>query len=286
MKNRWSWLALGVGAYLAFTLATVPAGTVVRWFAPPVAKLSGIQGTLWSGAAASADVNGLMLQDLRWRLHPGPLLLGRLSASVEARLADGFINTDVVATTSGVRFTNLRGGASLAALADVLPVHGMRGQASAQLSSLELANGWPSRVIGELKLADLEVTPIVPDGKTNLLPLGGYTLTFGEAPPGSLAARFVDSGWDVHELCRLIALRRQRRAARGFGQRGDQRIARVHARCVRQATRGRARPARAGAQDHDRGSRCRRPPPVHAHRLAVGAGQPRNSASNGKYNPR
>jgi hypothetical protein len=127
-------------------------------------------------------------------LHPGPLLLGRLSASVEARLADGFVNTDVVATTSGVRFTNLRGGASLAALADVLPVHGMRGQASAQLSSLELANGWPSRVIGEIKVANLEVTPLVPDGKTTLLSLGGYTLTFGEAPPGSLVARFVDDG--------------------------------------------------------------------------------------------
>ena len=194
MGNRWSWLALGVGAYLAFTLAAFPAGTAARWFAPPAATLGGIQGTIWSGAATVADLGGLTVQDLRWRLHPASLLLGRLSASLQARLADGFVDTDVVARTGGVRFANLRGSASLAALADVLPVHGMQGQVSAQLSSLELTNGWPSRVIGELKVADLEVTPLVPDGKTSLLPLGGYTLTFGEAPAGTVAARFVDNG--------------------------------------------------------------------------------------------
>jgi general secretion pathway protein N len=194
VNNRWSWLALGVGAYLAFTLAALPAGTAIRWFAPPGVVLSGIQGTVWSGAAAGAVAGGLNLQDLRWRVRPWSLLLGRLSGSLEARLADGFVNTDVVASARRVQFSNLRGGASLPALASVLPVGGMRGQASAQLSAFEITNGWPSRVVGELKVAGLEVAPLVPGGSRGLLPLGDYTVTFGEAPQGSLAARFVDNG--------------------------------------------------------------------------------------------
>ncbi len=195
MTNRWSWLALGVGAYLAFTLAAFPAGTATRWLVPADdVTLSGIQGTVWSGAATGAVVHDLAVQDLRWRLHPASLLLGRLSATLQARVADGFVDTDVVASTHAVQFTNLRGGASLGALAGVLPVHGMRGQASAQLASLELTDGWPSQVIGELKLAGLEVPPLMPGGATSMLPLGDYTITFGEAPHGIVAARFVDTG--------------------------------------------------------------------------------------------
>jgi hypothetical protein len=194
VNTRWSWLALGVGAYLAFTLATFPARTAVRWLAPPDVKLSGIQGTVWSGAAATVAVGNLAVQDLRWRLRGGSLLLGRLAGNLEARLPDGFISTEVTATPSRVQFTNLRGGASLPSLASVLPLHGMRGQASAQLDSLEIANGWPSRVVGELKIADLEVEPLVPGGTGGLLPLGDYTITFAQAPEGSIAARFVDNG--------------------------------------------------------------------------------------------
>jgi hypothetical protein len=49
-------------------------------------------------------------------------------------------------------------------------------------------------VVGELKLAGLETTPLIPDGSGALLPLGDYTITFTPAPAGALAARFVDNG--------------------------------------------------------------------------------------------
>jgi general secretion pathway protein N len=194
VKGRWSWLALGVGAYLAFALATFPASTAARWFAPSGVTLSGIQGTVWSGAAGAALVGDLTVSDLRWRVRGWSLLLGRLAGTLEARLADGFVSTEVSASTSRVRFTNLRGGASLPALAGVLPLHGMRGQASAQLASLELVDGWPARAVGEIKIGKLEVAPLVPGGAANLLPLGDYTVTFRDAPDGRIAATFVDNG--------------------------------------------------------------------------------------------
>jgi hypothetical protein len=194
VAGRWSWLALGVGAYLAFTLATFPASTAYEWFAPPEITLGGVEGTLWSGSAASGAVAGLPMQNLRWRVRPWSLLLGRVAASVEARLADGFISTSITASPSSVRFTDLSGGTSLPYLANVLPVRGMRGQASVTLSTLEIAGGWPSRVNGELRLAGLEVAPFVPNGTRQLLALGDYTVTFVDAPERGVAASFVDKG--------------------------------------------------------------------------------------------
>jgi Type II secretion system (T2SS), protein N len=196
VNNRWSWLALGVGAYLAFALAAFPAGTAVRWFAPAGVTLSGIRGTLWSGVAVGGTAtrgafSGFTLEELRWRLRLWPLLLGRVSASFEGRLADGFVSADVDMSSRGIEFTNLRGGGPLAALGGLLPIP-VRGQASVQLSSLVVTNGWPSRVVGELKLAGLEVPPLIPGGPTSFLPLGDYTVTFADATEGSLAARFVD----------------------------------------------------------------------------------------------
>ena len=200
MKNRWSWLALGVGAYLAFALSTFPAGTAVRWFVPPPVALNGIQGTVWSGSAANGAIGGLPVQDVRWHVRPWTLLTGRVGANVEARLADGFLNTGITASTSRVQFNDLRGGTSLATVALMLPVRGMRGQASVALSSLELENGWPARILGELKLAALEV----PNGNSNSLPLGDYTVTFGEAPARSIAARFVDNGGPLEVAGTLV----------------------------------------------------------------------------------
>ena len=63
--SRWSWLALGVGAYIAFTLATFPAGVALRWFAPQNIAFVGVAGTLWSGSAATCSVEGFTVEALR-----------------------------------------------------------------------------------------------------------------------------------------------------------------------------------------------------------------------------
>ena len=101
--SRWSWLALGVGAYIAFTLVKFPAGTALRWFAPPGVALAGVAGTLWSGSAATCTVAGFTVEALRWDLRPASLLLGRLSAAVEARIPDGFVSGNITASPGRTR---------------------------------------------------------------------------------------------------------------------------------------------------------------------------------------
>ena len=70
----------------------------------------------------------------------------------------------------------------------------MRGQASLSLDALELADGWPTAVVGDLTLAGLEAPPFVPNGRDTLFALGDYKVTFVPAPERGLAARFADNG--------------------------------------------------------------------------------------------
>jgi hypothetical protein len=193
--NRWSWLALGAGAYLAFTLSAFPASTAYRWFAPEAASFTGIEGTLWSGRAAAGTVAGLPVQDCRWQVSVWPLLLGRLGARLEARLADGFMTATLTATPSRVRFSEVRGSTSLATLQRILPIRGTRGEASVALSDLQLENGWPTAVAGDLRLAKLEVPPFMASrGQPQLLPLGDYTVRFDSGSQPDIAANITDDG--------------------------------------------------------------------------------------------
>ncbi len=192
--SRWSWWAVGFGAYVAFTLATFPAGTALRWFAPPGMTFAGVAGTLWSGSAASCSVEGFTVEQLRWQTRPTQLLLGRVAAAVEARIPDGFVSALVTASSGAVGFRDLRAATSLPALANFVPIRGMRGQASLQLDELVLENGWPTTIVGQLKLVGLETVPLIPDGSGSLLALGDYTVVFRPAPRGALAAEFVDDG--------------------------------------------------------------------------------------------
>ena len=172
----------------------LPRGHCLRWFAPPDVTFAGVSGTAWSGSAASCSIAGFTAEALRWRVRPSALLLGRISASVEARIPDGFVAGVITASPARLRLNELRGATSLPALAALLPVRGMRGQASVALEDLVLENGWPATIVGELKLAGLETAPLIPDGSGALLPLGDYTITFVPAPAGALAAQFVDNG--------------------------------------------------------------------------------------------
>lgn len=208
--NRWWPLALGVGAYLAFVIVSFPASTAFRWFVPGDVKAIGIQGTLWSGRAAAVSVAQLALQDLRWRASPWPLFTGRLSADVEARLTDGFLSAHVTASSSSVRLSDARFATSLPSLQSMFPLGGTRGQATASLSVVELTGGWPTTVIGEVRLGKLEVPPFVRNGAAQLIPLGDYLVRF--EPPADkqgVAASFNDTGGPL-EVKGTLGLRTSR----------------------------------------------------------------------------
>ena len=99
--------------------------------------------------------------------------------------------------------------------------------------SLVIENGWPGTDVGEIKLAGLESSPLIPDGRGAFVPIGEYTATLAAASAAS-------SGQD----------RRHGRTARG---RGPAKVdARARTRSTRSSSRAPMRPrARPGPQHHD-----------------------------------
>lgn len=189
MSSRFSWLALGCGAYLAFALTQFPAATAYRWLAPAELQLAGIDGTVWNGGAAMASLPGLPLRNLRWNVHALPLFIGRVGAQFEARLADGFVDGSVSASPSRLRLTDVRFGTSLQNLAELLPLAATEGQVSAEMSAVVLESGWPISVVGQLRVRELEVAPLVPSAGQGLIPLGDYDVSFeAREEPGIFAS--------------------------------------------------------------------------------------------------
>lgn len=81
------YVLVGFIAWLVFLVATLPASLaygklVAGTPAQRTLSLNGIQGTLWSGSAASARIGGIAVGRLEWDMRVLPLLTGRVGARV------------------------------------------------------------------------------------------------------------------------------------------------------------------------------------------------------------
>ena len=123
-------------------------------------------------------------------------LLGRVAADLRAQLDEGYVAAHVKATRSHVSLSEVRASTSLSTLRAVLPISGLRGEANLTLSALELdvAKAWPTKVVGDLKLLQLETTPLSLTGpRGKLFPIGNYDVRLSEGP-GPINATFSDTG--------------------------------------------------------------------------------------------
>lgn len=193
MQNRLAWVALAVGAYLAFMVARFPAATALRWLAPPEFAASGVSGTIWSGNATLASMPGLPMRELRWHIRGLSLLAGRLAGEFSARLADGFLDSQFSNSIGAVRLRQLRTSTSLTTLASALPmIRGTRGQLSLTLDDLVLVDGWPTSIVGLIRVSELEVEPFVGAGN-QMIALGDYEVSFPETESPVLQATVRDT---------------------------------------------------------------------------------------------
>ncbi len=195
MPARGAWLAIAGVAYVVFLVASFPAGTAHRWFAPDALHLDGIDGTIWTGSAELASLPGMPMRELRWNLDALPLLLGRVSVQFEARLADGFVRGAVAVSPGTVSVANLQASANLAVLDGALNLGGVQGLANLNLQSLELEDGWPTAVTGSLRIEQLWVPPLIPSGSSPAaIPFGNFELTLSGVAGRSVLAVVRDTG--------------------------------------------------------------------------------------------
>ncbi len=95
MKKRIIYTAYALAAYCFFLVWTFPADRACRILLErlPTLKekvfLSQVDGTVWSGRAAVAVVDGVTLDNFSWTLQPFALLGGHVQVFLRCRIPDG-----------------------------------------------------------------------------------------------------------------------------------------------------------------------------------------------------
>ncbi len=162
-------LLVGAATLLVGLIVMFPARVAYHWFVPAEVRLSSIEGTLWNGRAATADVAGIFLGNLRWSFRPLSLLRGRIAYALAAEPAGGFLEADVAVSLLGTAYIDsLNAALPLAALQGALRLDDIGGDISLQLSDILIEDGVPRRAQGRVAVANLLVRALAPG------PLGDY----------------------------------------------------------------------------------------------------------------
>ena len=170
MRQRTVIIGVGVAAFLAVAVATLPASLVVDHL-PPDLRAEGVSGSAWSGAADSIRLRGVPLGALTWSLEPGRLLVGELSFHVEVTRSDGFLRGSLAATAGGAL-----AGRDLTLELPLTTLHpgdpgDWQGRVAGAIESARLERGWPVALVGRVQLLGL-----MPPGSR--LGIGDYQLDF------------------------------------------------------------------------------------------------------------
>jgi general secretion pathway protein N len=150
-------VAVGVAALIVGLVLTFPARIAYQWFAPGQVALSGISGSVWSGAAAQGSAAGLFLSDITWSFRPLSLLRLKPGYAITAKLPSGFFETGIaIGSGSSVQFDDLTAVVALSSLPEsLLPMPGVGGDLNLQFSTLVLTGGSPTEVEGTAGVSGL-----------------------------------------------------------------------------------------------------------------------------------
>lgn len=156
MKTRGLLISAGLGAFLLFVIANVPARIGTDLLRAAGVQTGSASGTLWRGEVSSLRVAGFGLGRTRWTLRPLSLFLGTLAADIDTDLPGGFIRGRAEAGLGGrLALIDAEAASPLNNLAPLigLPVDG--GEANASIERLVVEGNWPVAAVAELRVGNL-----------------------------------------------------------------------------------------------------------------------------------
>jgi general secretion pathway protein N len=193
MKNIWSLIALGIGAFVLFALVTLPADIVTSRFKPAGITLTGVSGTLWNGRAQAVRGTGdAHLGSVEWKLNILSLFKGSLGADVKIARTDGFAQASITTGPAGrVSLQALNASLPIATLPQSIVPGGWSGMLSLKFQQLTIEKDWPVAATGTLEAVDLT-------GPANRpVDLGSYRIVFpaqGVPAADTLTGTLSDTG--------------------------------------------------------------------------------------------
>ncbi len=149
------YIIAGALVFLVVLVTTFPARIAYNWFAPPEVVLTGVEGSVWSGRADEALTAGAYFRDLTWTLRPKALFSGNLAFDVSAKPANGmFAATIMLGLNRSLNLINLTGSVPLDLVHQAFQQQGIRGDLSMDFTQLEIENGMPIEVDGNVIVAN------------------------------------------------------------------------------------------------------------------------------------
>ncbi len=166
-------LGAGLLSFFIFLLVSFPARVAYRWFAPSTVRISGLEGSIWTGTAREMSVYGMYFSSPVWRMKLQYVLLGQLAYSIEGSVGAGFVSTDVAVSFGGtVTMTDLTASLPLQFLEKPLSLPGLAGNAVLRFEHLQLVDGLPVAADGFVEVVDLTMPVVHPTS------IGGYRVEF------------------------------------------------------------------------------------------------------------
>lgn len=125
MTQKKAFVTLGIIAYLAFLITSIPASQGIQWlqnfFPQEQVQISQPKGTIWSGSANRITVYQTQLDNVSWEIHPLALLIGRLKLSIGISDQKNKANATIGFNTQGLTYIEDLNGVIPANILSQLP---------------------------------------------------------------------------------------------------------------------------------------------------------------------
>lgn len=168
---------LGIGAYLFFLFATIPAGFVYGHWKEnfggdqvPV-SLSSIDGSIWSGTVGKAVIKGNTFEKVNWDVSILTLLLGIMEVDFDLSVTDGFAKGTVgYSVFGGSYLNNIEAWVPLSQIENIISVGALKpaGALDVNLSNVKIDGGAVVSARGDLAWHGAEMTLFKPIGLGDL----------------------------------------------------------------------------------------------------------------------
>ncbi|MET0002348.1 MAG: type II secretion system protein N [Candidatus Thiodiazotropha sp.] len=153
----WSYLLIGLGGYLIFLLAAIPAQHIIGWTLAENGKLpfsyATMKGSLWRGKMEAINYQGMPLDKIKWRFAPSGLLLGRISFELELRHMNNKVDANVARTLGGFQLKDVEGQLPASMITEMAELNqiSVEGDVELNLSHVAIETERVTSAEGEIK---------------------------------------------------------------------------------------------------------------------------------------
>jgi general secretion pathway protein N len=168
-------IVLGILLYLGFVIATLPARALLTRVLPDAVSIDGIEGSIWSGSAASLVAGKFVATNIVWDFQQSRLFRLQAAYHLSLEIPGGFARGIAAIGPGALSLFDVSAAAPVAELARLVAPMNLKGQASVEISETRLVDMWPEKLDAVIRLGNVFLL------KPSESRLGDYRVIFDTA---------------------------------------------------------------------------------------------------------